>query len=106
MAYFKLAPNPYEYVDRKEDDWTLAKEPRIKRLKINDENSPKFKKAMSFRLLDLAVLYLFINNRKVNSLTEEENQIIKNASINYEKYSDKKKEKLEELKELILNYNN
>lgn len=104
MAYFKLAPNPYNYVDNENDDWSPAKKPRINRLKINDQSNPKYKKAMSFRLLDLVVLYLFINNRKENNLTDEEKQIIREASIDYEKYSDNKKKKLEELKELILNY--
>ncbi len=104
IAYFKLAPNPYNYVDNENDDWTPAKMPRINRLKINDQSNPKYKKAMSFRLLDLVVLYLFINNRKENNLTDEEKQIIRDTSIDYEKYSDNKKKKLEELKELILNY--
>ena len=104
MAYFKAAPNPYDYVDNKNDDWSPAKEPRINRLKINDSRNPKFKKAMSFRLLDLVVLYLFINNREENSLTDEEKQIIKDASLDYEKYSETKKRKMEKIKELILNY--
>ena len=105
MAYFKLAPNPYEYIDNEQDDWTPAKEPRINRLKINEEKNPKYKKAMAFRLLDLVVIYLFINNRKNNNLTNEEIQIIKDSSINYKKYSNKKQKKLLEIKELILNYN-
>ena len=106
MAYFKLVSNPYEYIDKETDDWSAAKEPRIKRLSINDETNAKFKKAMSFRLLDLVVLYLFIRNRKTNSLSEEELHVVRDARIDYEKYSEEKKEKLEKIKTLILNYKN
>ena len=105
MAYFKLTPNPYDYIDDENDDWSPAKKPRIKRLQVNESDNPKFKKAMSFRLLDLVVIYLFINNRKNNNLTEEEKQIISNIKIDYEKYSDEKKKKIIELQNLILNYN-
>ncbi len=104
MAYFKLTPNPYDYKDNEKDDWTPAKKPRINRLKINDNTNPKYKKAMSFRLLDLVVLYLFIRNRKENNLTDEEKQIIRDTNIEYEAYSENKKKKLLELRDLILNY--
>ena len=106
MAYFKLAENPYEYVDKNTDDWSAAKKPRINRLRINDDSNHKFKKAMYFRLLDLIVIYLFVRNRKVNSLTDEEIQIIKDSNIDYEAYSENKKEKLQKAKELILTYIN
>lgn len=59
----------------------------------------------SFRLLDLLVIYLFINNRKVNTLTDEEKQIIGNIKIDFEKYSDEKRKKIIELQNMILNYN-
>ena len=59
---------------------------------------------MSFRLLDLVVLYLFIRNRKENNLTDEEKQIIRDTNIEYEAYSENKKKKLLELRDLILNY--
>lgn len=104
LAYFQLTPNPYDYVDKDTDDWSAAKKPRIERLRINDENNPKFKKAKAFRLLDLVVLYLFIRNRKVNNLTDEEKQVIRDARIDYEEYSDEKKKKIQEVKNLILTY--
>ena len=106
LAYFQLTPNPYDYVDKDTDDWSAAKKPRIERLRINDENNPKFKKAKDFRLLDLVVLYLFIRNRKVNNLTDEEKQVIRDARIDYEEYSEEKKKKMEEVKTLILTYKN
>ncbi len=102
MAFFKNVTDPYEYRDSENDDWTVAKTPRIKRLRINDETDPKFKKAMAFRLLDLVVLYLFVNNRKDDSLTEEEKLVIESADIKYEKYSDSKKELMAKLKNMIL----
>ena len=102
MAYFKSVPNPYEYVDKETDDWTPAKLPRLERLSIDDESNPKFKKAIAFRLLDLVVIYLFINSRKENILSDSEKAIIKNARIDYDVYSETKKEKLAEVKKLIL----
>lgn len=104
MAFFKGVKNPYEYKDKETDDWTPAKIPRIKRLSINDIENPKYKKAMSFRLLDLVVIYIFIKSRKKNDLTGEEKQIIKNAKIDYGEYSKNKKEMIKKLKEMILNY--
>jgi len=59
---------------------------------------------LAFRLLDLVVLYLFIRNRKVNNLTDEEKQVIRDARIDYEEYSDEKKKKIQEVKNLILTY--
>ena len=103
MAFFKLAQNPYEYRDNSDDDWTVAKMPRIKRLSVNDDSNPKFKKAMAFRLMDLVVIYLFVKSRKEDTLTEEEKQIITNANIDYELYSDNKKELMSKLKKMILN---
>lgn len=102
MAYFKGVSNPYQYVDSSSDDWQAAKVPRINRLAINDENNPKFLKAMSFRLLDLLVLDLFLESRKKNDLTDEDKQIIRDTFIDYEKFSVQKKEKLQELKQKVL----
>ena len=92
------------YKDQKTDDWTIAKKPRINRLKINDENNKKYKKAMSFRLLDLIVLYLFLENRKTDTLSENEKDIIKKALIDYPLFSEQKKAKMESYKEKILKY--
>ena len=91
MAFFKKVDNPYEYEDYPNDDWTPAKLPRLKRLAIKDENNPKFKKALAFRLLDLTTIYLFIRNRKNEALPEDEKEIIKNTNIDFEIYSIKKK---------------
>ena len=102
IAFFKKVENPYDYRDHEDDDWTCAKIPRIKRLQISDESNPKFKKAMSFRLLDLVVLYLFVRNRKIDCLTEEEKEIISNAYIEYELYSANKKQLMSDVKEKIL----
>ena len=91
MAFFKKLDNPYKYKDNPDDDWTPAKLPRLKRLAIKDENNPKFKKALAFRLLDLTTIYLFIRNRKNEALPEDEKEIIKNTNIDFEIYSIKKK---------------
>ena len=104
MDFFKNIDNPYMYKDQKQDDWTIAKKPRINRLKINDENNKKYKKAMSFRLLDLIVLYLFLENRKTDTLSENEKDIIKKALIDYPLFSEQKKAKMERYKEEILKY--
>lgn len=102
MAYFKNSNNPYDYIDSSVDDWEVAKTPRIKRLAINDEENPKFLKAMSFRLFDLLVINLFIESRKKNDLTNDDKKIVQNTFINYDKYSAQKIEKLQELKQKIL----
>ena len=101
MAFFMNVSDPYSYRDV-DGDWSAAKAPRIKRLSINDESNPKFKKAMSFRLLDLVVIYLFLENRKTDSLTVEEKEIIKNCNIDYELYSDEKKALMSDYKVKIL----
>ena len=92
MAFFKKVDDPYEYEDNPNDDWTPAKLPRLKRLAIKDENNPKFKKALAFRLLDLTTIYLFIRNRKNEILLENEKEIIKNTNIDFEIYSKEKKQ--------------
>ena len=104
MAFFKNIDNPYMYKDQNTDDWTIAKKPRINRLNVNDENNKKYKKAMSFRLLDLIVLYLFLENRKTDTLSENEKDIIKKALIDYPLFSEQKKAKMESYKEKILKY--
>ena len=80
------------YKDNPYDDWTPAKLPRLKRLAINDEKNPKYKKALAFRLLDLTTIYLFIRNRKNETLLENEKDIIKNTNIDFEIYSNEKKQ--------------
>ena len=106
MAFFKKESNPYDYRDKESDDWTPAKNPRINRLRIDDEANPKYKKAMAFRLLDLAVIYLFVKNRKENTLADDEKEVIKNTNIEYELYSESKKELMSKIKEMILENRN
>ena len=104
MAFFKNEINPYDYKDKSEDDWTPAKTPRINRLKINEKENPKFKKAMAYRLVDLVIMYLFIENRRKSSLTNEEKEIIRNAIIDFEYYSENKKQIINDFKKKILEY--
>ena len=104
MAFFKNSTSPYEYRDTLEDDWTVAKTPRINRLKINEKENPKFKKAMAYRLVDLVIMYLFIKNRGKSSLTNEEKEIINNASVDFEYYSENKKQIINDFKKKILEY--
>ena len=103
MAFFANIDNPYEYKDDNFEDWTRAKAPRLKRLSINTLDNPKFLKAMSFRSMDLLVLYLFLENRKTDVLTQEEADIISNSFIDYDKFSDEKKQYLNNLKQYIVN---
>jgi len=102
MAYFNMINDSYNYVDTKDSDWTKAKIPRIKRLEINNPENPKYKKAMSFRLLDLLVLYLFLENRN-ESLSTTDKEVVENTFIEYEKYTPKKKQLMRTLKKDILN---
>lgn len=102
LAFFKGASNPYEYQDKSTDDWSMSKLPRIKRLNINDESNPKFKKAMAYRLIDLVVIYLFVKDRGKDTLKESEIEIIKNCKGDYEAFSDKKKEMIEDIKQRII----
>ena len=104
MAFFKNSASPYEYRDKIEDDWTLAKTPRINRLKINEKENPKFKKAMAYRLVDLVIMYLFIENRRKSSLTNEEKEIIRNATVDFEYYSENKKQIINDFKKKLLEY--
>lgn len=104
MAFFKNSVSPYEYRDKSEDDWTLAKTPRINRLKINEKENPKFKKAMAYRLVDLVIMYLFIENRRKSSLTNEEKEIIRNATVDFEYYSENKKQIINDFKKKLLEY--
>lgn len=102
LAFFKGASNPYEYQDKSSDDWSLAKVPRIKRLSIDDETNPKFKKAMAYRLIDLVVIYLFVRDRGIETLTDSDKEIIKNCKGDYELFSDNKKAMIVDIKQKII----
>lgn len=102
MAFFANSNNPYVYKDIKNDDWSLAKKPRINRLSINSSENPKYLKVMSFRAFDLLVLYLFLESRPKDSLSTEELNIVKNSYIDFYKFSPEKKLYLKELKEKIV----
>lgn len=101
LAFFSNSKTPYSYQDIHNDDWSKAKVPRLKRLAINSEANSKFLKAMSFRSLDLLVLYLFLENRKTDILTKEESDIVSNAFIEYPKFSKTKIQFLKSLKEKL-----
>lgn len=101
LAFFSNSKTPYSYQDIHNDDWSKAKVPRLKRLAINSEANSKFLKAMSFRSLDLLVLYLFLENRKNDILTKEESDIVSNAFIEYPKFSKTKIQFLKSLKEKL-----
>lgn len=101
LAFFSNCKTPYDFEDIHNDDWSKAKAPRLKRLAINSEANPKFLKAMSFRSLELLVLYLFLENRKTDILTKEEADIVSNAFIEYPKFSKTKIQFLKSLKEKL-----
>ena len=56
---------------------------------------------MSFRALDLLVLYLFLENRKTDVLTKAESAIVSNSFIEYPKFSKTKIQFLKSLKEKL-----
>lgn len=105
MAYFKLVDNPYDYVDSKNSNFEEAKLPRIKRLAILEETNEKYEKAMSFRLMDLLVLFLFVRSRNSKVLTEQDIEVIKNTNIEFNRYSTNKKELMYDLQEKIIDMN-
>ena len=105
MAFFANVEDPYSYIDKGIDNWSLAKQARLKRLSINDENNPKFSKAKAFRWLDLVVINLFLENRGYNTMVSDDYKIIENTKVDLEGYSDNKVKKLEFLKEEIINNN-
>ena len=102
LAFFRKASNPYEYIDNVEVDWEEARTPRIKRLSINDEENSKYKKAMAYKLLDLCVIYLFKKSRSIDYMTTEDKEIIKNTNIDYEQFSETKKNMMTNLIEKII----
>lgn len=101
LAFFSNCKTPYNFQDIHNNDWSKAKAPRLKRLAINSTDNPKFLKAMSFRALDLLVLYLFLENRKTDVLTKEESDIVSSAFIEYPKFSKIKIQFLKSLKEKL-----
>lgn len=101
LAFFSNCKTPYDFQDTHNDDWSKAKTPRLKRLAINSIDNPKFLKAMSFRALDLLVLYLFLENRKTDVLTKAESAIVSNSFIEYPKFSKTKIQFLKSLKEKL-----
>lgn len=102
LAFYTNIKNPYEYIDNGTDDWSNAKNARLKRLAINDENNPKFNKAKAFRLIDLVVINLFLENRGFNAITKEDYKIIDETKINFKEYSEDKIKKLTYFKEKII----
>ncbi len=105
MAFFANAEDPYSYVDTGEDDWSLAKQARLKRLAINDSNNSKFAKAKAFRWLDLAVIDLFLENRGAFAMTGDDYEIVSDTDVNLDGYSDNKVKQLTLLKSKINDMN-
>ena len=101
LAFFSNCKTPYDFQDIHNNDCSKAKAPRLKRLAINSIDNPKFLKAMSFRALDLLVLYLFLENRKTDVLTKAESAIVSNSFIEYPKFSKTKIQFLKSLKEKL-----
>lgn len=104
LAFFANAEDPYAYVDEGKD-WQRAKEPRLKRLAINDETAAKFEKAKAFRWLDLVVINLFLQNRGSDSMTADEYGIVENTKVDFPSYSEGKVKKLTLLKNEITSQN-
>ena len=105
MAFFANSDDPYSYVDTGEDDWSLAKEARLKRLAINDDNHPKFNKAKAFRWLDLTVIDLFLENRGAYAMSSDDYKIVEGTKVDLEGYSDTKIKKMTLLKSKIIDNN-
>lgn len=105
MAFFANVENPYSYVDDGKDDWSLAKLARLKRLAINDTTHPKFPKAKAFRWLDLVVIDLFLENRGIHAMSEEDYKTIDNTNVELDGYSPSKIKKLTLLKSKITSMN-
>lgn len=101
IAFFYCKENPYNYVDNGKDDCEKVKNARINRFKLNKETDEKIEKAKSFRLLDLVVMYLFQESRGKDFLTSEEKEIVANTKIDWEEYSEQKKNMMLELKNKI-----
>ena len=102
LAFFKGASNPYEYNDNIEEDWAEARIPRIKRLSINDDDNPKYKKALAYRLMDLVVIYLYKKSRNFDTMLYDDKEIIKNTFIDYKAFSETKKNMMKDLIQKII----
>ena len=102
LAFFKGASNPYKYNDNIEEDWAEARIPRIKRLSINDEDNPKYKKALAYRLMDLVVIYLYKKSRNFDTMLDDDKEIIKNTFIDYKAFSETKKNMMKDLIQKII----
>ena len=73
-------------------------------LYTSDEAWKEFERKINKLNLEIDNYLIFIRNRKVNNLTDEEKQVIRDARVDYEEYSDEKKKKIKEVKNLILTY--
>jgi hypothetical protein len=105
MAFFANAENPYDYVDTGIDDVSQAVAARIKRfLILKDKTNKKYFKALSYLLIDLKVIELFISNRGSTALTLNDYEVVKSIPEEFKKFSEKKKTVIEEQKQKILNF--
>lgn len=105
MAFFANLDDPYSYIDTGKDDWSLAKQARLKRLAINDKNNPKFSKAKAFRWLDLVVIDLFLGNRGNDAMSSDDYKIVSDTNVELEGYSKNKVKQLKLLKTKINHHN-
>ena len=57
---------------------------------------------MAYKLLDLCVIYLFKKSRSIDYITAEDKEIIKKTNIDYEQFSETKKNMMTNLIEKII----
>lgn len=105
IAFFANSDDPYSYIDTGKDDWSLAKQARLKRLAINDKNNPKFSKTKAFRWLDLVVIDLFLENRGNDAMSSDDYKIVSDTNVELEGYSKNKVKQLKLLKTKISHRN-
>ena len=90
LVYFgDVEGDIHTYKDDNKCCWSRTRNAIYERLKNNSQRE------MHLRWWDLRTLYLFYINRKnADPITDEEINILSNCSINFEEFSDTKKEKL------------
>ncbi|MBQ3334041.1 MAG: metallophosphoesterase [Eubacteriaceae bacterium] len=97
MAYFgDVQANPHEYKDDQKDPWTKSRDVRMKRFQER-----KYK-SLRFRLFDIPLLHSFYASRDWEDVNEKDYQIIKQAVIDDDVFSDEEKRFLEKKKNQLL----
>ncbi len=104
MAFFANAANPYEYIDNGVDDPSEAIRARLNRFVILlDKDNKKYLKALAYLLIDLIVVWLFINSRGHQILNDDDYEVVKKIPEHYEKFSKHKNEEIIKIKNKIIN---